>query len=205
MVDLRARGEHIDRVTVFSAMKECGESEHDTLSYLVSLDDGLPRIPNLDSYVRIIQGHAERRRIILSCEHLRDRAALGSESLPDIIAAGQEAFSGNIATGQTYRSIEDIPSIKDCRSTAVEYICREWRCGTVNALTGDSGSGKSTLATAQARDILRNKGISALFLDKRTFAARLPIGWSGSGWRTARASGFGAAGCHRRHRSRTHR
>ena len=53
MVDLKARGEHVDRVTVADELKKRGELEQDGLSHLVSLDDGLPQIPNLDSYIRI--------------------------------------------------------------------------------------------------------------------------------------------------------
>src|SRR5690242_3555962 len=44
MQDLRARGERIDRVTIANELKDRGELESvDGLSYLNSLDDGLPK------------------------------------------------------------------------------------------------------------------------------------------------------------------
>ena len=62
MADLHGRGESIDRVTLANELKRHFELESvDGLGYLVSLDDGLPQIYNLDSYVRIIQ---EKSRII---------------------------------------------------------------------------------------------------------------------------------------------
>src|SRR5690349_11478620 len=51
-------GKPLDRVTLFMAIEEHGEREHDTLSYLASLDDGLPRLPNLAEYVRAVTDKA---------------------------------------------------------------------------------------------------------------------------------------------------
>jgi replicative DNA helicase len=52
MMDLHERGERIDRVTLANELMKQGQLQSvDGLSYLVSLDDGLPQIYNLDSYV----------------------------------------------------------------------------------------------------------------------------------------------------------
>ena len=52
MHDLSERGERIDRVTVANELMKQNQLESvDGLSYLVSLDDGLPQIFALDSYV----------------------------------------------------------------------------------------------------------------------------------------------------------
>ena len=51
MADLNERGEDVNRVTVAGELMRFGELEScDGLSYLVSLDDGLPQIVNIDSY-----------------------------------------------------------------------------------------------------------------------------------------------------------
>jgi replicative DNA helicase len=56
MGELYERGEKIDRVTIANELMKFGELEAcDGVSYLVTLDDGLPRIPNLDSYIRIVK------------------------------------------------------------------------------------------------------------------------------------------------------
>ena len=67
MGELQERGEKIDRITVANELMKFNELEAcDGLSYLVSLDDGLPQIPNLDSYIRIVKDKAVLRRIIFA-------------------------------------------------------------------------------------------------------------------------------------------
>src|SRR5690349_21527497 len=90
MGELQDRGERIDRVTVanelmkFNELEACGG-----LSYMVSLDDGLPHIPNLDSYIKIVKDKAILRRIIFASQHMMNRSLLGEEE-PDTILAGAE-------------------------------------------------------------------------------------------------------------------
>src|SRR5580693_3930941 len=90
MTELHDRGEKIDRVTVANELLRRNELESiDGLSYLVSLDDGLPQISNLDSYVRIIRDKATLRRIAMASQHLMNRALLAEED-PNTILAGAE-------------------------------------------------------------------------------------------------------------------
>jgi replicative DNA helicase len=90
MSDLAQRGERIDRVTVANELMKCGQLESvDGLSYLVSLDDGLPQIFSLDSYIRIVKDKAVLRRIIFTSQKLIDRCIVGEEE-PDAILAGAE-------------------------------------------------------------------------------------------------------------------
>jgi replicative DNA helicase len=63
----------------------------DGLGYLVSLDDGLPKLSNLESYVNIVREKAMLRRIILSSQRIIDRCASGDEVAANILsAAGEE-------------------------------------------------------------------------------------------------------------------
>src|SRR3954467_11517505 len=56
MTLLYEQGEKIDRITLANELMKSGELEAcDGFSYLVSLDDGLPEIPNLDSYTKIVK------------------------------------------------------------------------------------------------------------------------------------------------------
>src|SRR5579871_2886776 len=65
MRELHELGEHIDRVTVAEALMRHNELEScDGLTYLVSLDDGLPHIVNLDAYIRIVKDKAVLRHLI---------------------------------------------------------------------------------------------------------------------------------------------
>lgn len=90
MLQINDRGERIDRVTVANELMRQGELESvDGLTYLVSLDDGLPRVPNLDSYVKIIKDKSSLRRIIAMAQQLMNRALLEADE-PDQILAGAE-------------------------------------------------------------------------------------------------------------------
>jgi replicative DNA helicase len=85
MTDLNTRGEKIDRVTVVNELRDKGELDADGISYVASLDDGLPRIPNLDSYVRIVQEKATLRRAIIAAESLIDRCMLARDGAQEIL------------------------------------------------------------------------------------------------------------------------
>jgi replicative DNA helicase len=93
MGDLQDRGEKIDRITVANELMKFNELEAcDGLSYLVSLDDGLPQIPNLDGYIRLVKDKALLRRIIFAGQHLMNRAMLGEEEPGEILAGAEETL-----------------------------------------------------------------------------------------------------------------
>jgi replicative DNA helicase len=93
MADLYARAERIDRVTVANELMKHNQLESvDGLSYLVSLDEGLPQIANLDSYVRIVRDKSLLRRIIFSSQRLIDRCLLGEEEPQLILASAEESI-----------------------------------------------------------------------------------------------------------------
>ena len=93
MTDLYDRGERIDRVTVANELMKHNQLESvDGLSYLVSLDDGLPAISNLDSYVRIVKDKSVLRRIIFNSQKLIDRCILGEEEPEQILSSAEESL-----------------------------------------------------------------------------------------------------------------
>lgn len=78
MNEIHARGEKIDRVTVANELLRWNELESvDGVSYLVSLDDGLPNLASIDSYVRIVREKSTLRRIVYSAQHLETQALTG--------------------------------------------------------------------------------------------------------------------------------
>ena len=90
MGDLHGRGEKIDRVTLANELLRHGELEScDGIGYLVSLDDGLPQIYNLESYFRIVKDKSILRKIIFTAQNLMSRAMVAEED-PDQILAGAE-------------------------------------------------------------------------------------------------------------------
>lgn len=93
MGELYARGEKIDRVTVANELMRFNELESvDGLSYLVSLDDGLPRFANIDSYIKIVRDKSALRRIAVTTQELMNRALEGSEDPGDLVADAERAL-----------------------------------------------------------------------------------------------------------------
>ncbi|HTA66754.1 MAG TPA: replicative DNA helicase [Bryobacteraceae bacterium] len=91
MGELYNRGERIDRVTVANELMKQNQLESvDGVSYLVSLDEGLPALANLDSYVRIVKDKAVLRRIIFTSQKLIDRCIIGEEEPDQILASAEE-------------------------------------------------------------------------------------------------------------------
>jgi replicative DNA helicase len=93
MVALNEGGQRIDRVTVANELLRRGQLESvDGLSYLISLDDGLPKIYSIESYVEIIRKKALLRRIILSSQAVIERCMLDQEDPEEILADAEESF-----------------------------------------------------------------------------------------------------------------
>jgi hypothetical protein len=161
--DLSARGERIDRVTVAEELSRHGELESvDGLGYLVTLDDGLPQLPSIDSYIGILREKSALRRVIHACKHLANRA-MSDEPSAEIAAAAQELFVGIAAGREGQCKVSELPSVRECGAAAIEYIIAPvLPKGALVALTGDSASGKSTLVTAWGRDA----AVPVLFLDR---------------------------------------
>jgi len=93
MRDLADRGERIDRVTVANELMRQNQLESiDGLSYLVSLDDGLPQIFALDSYVKIVRDKSVLRRIIFASQKLIDRCIIAQEEPEEILSGAEETI-----------------------------------------------------------------------------------------------------------------
>jgi replicative DNA helicase len=93
MADLHEREERIDRVTLANELMRHGELEAcDGLSYLVSLDEGLPEIYNLESYVQIVKDKALLRQMIFAAQEVIHRCMLGEEEPDRILAAAEDTL-----------------------------------------------------------------------------------------------------------------
>mgnify|MGYP001321708279 CR=1 FL=1 len=93
MSELHQRGEKIDRVTVAEELSRRNQLEAcDGIGYLVSLDEGLPQIYNLDSYIRIVKDKSLLRRVIFTSQSLINRCLAGEEEPLEILAGAEEAL-----------------------------------------------------------------------------------------------------------------
>lgn len=112
MTDLYERNERIDRITVANELNRRGWLQAcDGLSYLVSLDDDLPPIFNIDSYVRIVRKQSTLRRIIYASQNVIDRCMKADED-PDLLLAEAEEdllkLSSEQQASDSLRSTKDI-------------------------------------------------------------------------------------------------
>jgi replicative DNA helicase len=105
MGELQDRGESIDRVTLANELMKFNELESvGGLSYLVSLDDGLPHIVNIDSYIRIVKDKSTLRRIIAAAQQTMNRCLLGEEEAAEILAGAEETLL-KIGEGNSRQSL----------------------------------------------------------------------------------------------------
>jgi hypothetical protein len=169
MHDLHNRAEHIDWVTVAEELKRNEELGHDGIGYLVSLDDGMPRVPHLDSYVRILREKTVLRRAIFTLRDATNECLLDMAPPLKVLNDHLEQIENlraacRIGKGHIGR-VEDLEPIF-AKRTPTEYLRKpELPVKAVVCLTGDSESGKTTLACAWARDILA-EGHAVLILDR---------------------------------------
>jgi replicative DNA helicase len=93
MKALYDRAEHIDRITLADELIKQGQLESvDGLSYLISLDDGLPEISNLDGYIRIVKDKSMLRKMIFNAQKIINRCLLGEEEPDQILASAEESL-----------------------------------------------------------------------------------------------------------------
>lgn len=93
MLALNEGGERIDRITVANELMRRGQLESvDGIGYLVSLDNGLPQIYNLESYARIVKEKSLLRRIIISSQAVIERAMLDQEDPHVILGDAEETL-----------------------------------------------------------------------------------------------------------------
>lgn len=95
MMNMATRGVGVDRVTVAEELQRTGELEAiGGLSYLVSLDEGLPTLPNLQGYFDIIRGKRVLRDVIQMARQVEGYALLEAETGVDLIARAEAMVRG---------------------------------------------------------------------------------------------------------------
>ena len=207
MGDVYERGEKIDRITVANELMKFGELEScDGLSYLVSLDDGLPQIPNVDAYIRLVKDKAILRSIIFASEHMRNRAMMGEESPNEILAGAEETLlklgeaqvkSGLLNPDEILQGYEGgisafLDPSKRVKGVSTGFLKLDEYTGGMHGgdlfiLAGRPSMGKTAFALNIAQHVaLRNKQTVAVFsleMSKESLLTRMPArrpGWTAS-------------------------
>jgi replicative DNA helicase len=90
MGELHAIGDRINRVTLVQALASHRQLQSvDGLSYLATLDDGLPSLANIESFCRVVRNKATLRRAIVAAQAVIERC-LGEADDPEDVLADAE-------------------------------------------------------------------------------------------------------------------
>lgn len=127
MESLVDQGIDIDRVTLANELMSRGQLESvDGLGYIVSLDDGLPEVSNLDSYVRIVKDKSLRRQVISTSVVLAEMAT-GDSDIQSVLSRANGDFLALASTMPTDRLYN------------IEQIIEQTEGGLDGLLRGSSG------------------------------------------------------------------
>lgn len=90
---LAERGERIDRVALANELMRHSELESaGGLSYLMSLDEGMPQALNVFGYVQIVKEKSTLRKVIFTAQSIMDKAFLGVDHADHILAEAEESL-----------------------------------------------------------------------------------------------------------------
>jgi replicative DNA helicase len=197
MKDLIARGEHVDRVTLPNELIKHGQLESvDGLSYLISLDEGLPTLTNLDAYIRIVKDKALLRSMIFDAQKLINRCLLGEDEPGDILGGAHAQLTRRLdgaskktewmTPGQVMR-VQGVDAVLfPSKSGAglktpwpkLTDMTSGWQPGELNIAAGRPGMGKSVYAMQQARETAKETGVAyfSLEMSREALIRRLVAG-----------------------------
>lgn len=100
MIEMHERRETVDKVTLVDALRKYGQLESvGGMTGVMELEEGLPQIPAIDSYIAILKEFAGRRRIIVLGQTLTENAYLGEQSPTEILEASEPTWRDIEASG----------------------------------------------------------------------------------------------------------
>jgi hypothetical protein len=171
MGDLYVHQLPIDIPTLYKAMAQHKEVGSDGLSRLLDLEQGMPRIFDIDRYIRILHDKRRLRRVIDIGHYLVQAAGSTNGNATEVTEKMQELLTnfleeqGTEESDGRIRSLDELEYLDDA-DEEIRYLERPTLPqGALIAVSGNSGEGKSTLVTALARDLVA-AGTPCLILDK---------------------------------------
>jgi replicative DNA helicase len=201
MGEMHGRGENIDRITLANELMKRGQLQSvDGLSYLVSLDDGLPQLHDLNSYIEIVREKADLRRIMVvsqdaisqcvALNNSREIAGAIEESLIKINSTRQDSTlvgAGRIIKGYEGGSDSFLDTSKRVQGigtgfTAFDMMTGGLREGELFILAARPAMGKTALALNIAQHVAMNAknpqpvAIFSLEMSKESLLTRLVCG-----------------------------
>ncbi len=91
MFELHERSEKIDYMTLANELIKHNQLEAcDGVAYLSTLTEGLPRLENIDSYVRIVKDRSLLRRMIVTSQNIMAQCLDASEDVDEILSKAED-------------------------------------------------------------------------------------------------------------------
>lgn len=173
----------IDRVTVARRLDDLKQLELvGGLSYLVSLDDGLPQLPHLDAYVEIIKEKSAQRKIIVLAQHLMNKSQSRDADAGSLVAlAEQMLMEVNYKADETAETMKPGEVVEDeggidkflypSPGVATPWyrfseVTGGYRRGELFIIAGNPSMGKSALAMQIAMKVAEESlGVTVFSLE----------------------------------------
>ncbi len=131
--EVLARGERLDAMTLYAELARYQEADAcDGLNYFNSLDEGLPRLPNIEGYVRIVKDRADLRRIVFTARDMAARAMSGEET-PDEILSGAKETLVTMAGSRQESSLVPLSAIVEAAGGMTAYLDRSNRASGLSS------------------------------------------------------------------------
>lgn len=113
MLDLHERGERIEYLTLINELEKHDQlGSCDGISYIASLNEGLPRLTSIDAYVKIVKDKSLLRALIYTSQNIISQAVEGSDEV-DAILADAESSVMKVGDAQLRSGLEDSRGIID--------------------------------------------------------------------------------------------
>jgi replicative DNA helicase len=174
-----------DRVTVAHVLREHGELEAvGGLSYLCDLDTGLPRLPNLDGYLRIVREASLKRRAIVAHEKAIGELMLGQGDAAELLARAETSLlevsreagedgefqtpeeiilaAGGIDGYTRRRRADGVPT----HIPTLNALTRGLQAGSLNILAARTSRGKTAFALNVAHHVASRTGGAVVFFSQ---------------------------------------
>lgn len=107
MAGLSERGERIEYLTLINELEKHGQLESvDGIAYIASLNEGLPRLASIDSYIKIVKDKSLLRQLIYTSQSITASCIDESREVDEILAEAESAVM-KVGDRQLRKGLED--------------------------------------------------------------------------------------------------
>lgn len=176
-------GESIDRVTLVTELQRTNDLDNvDGMGYIVSLDDGLPHIPNIDSYVRILIEKHRLRSAIFAAQRTLNQAFSGEFTADQVCLDGQAMLAEQTGGygGSNIESTADFVTsypgginlfLNPAQANpgiptgfhAIDELCDGFHAGEIHVVGARPSHGKTAYGACIAKNVARAGNAVAVF------------------------------------------